>query len=221
MSLRLLDWPSSPFSSRCRIVIYAKGEGQVEIIGPPGELFSDEYKAFHPFVKIPTLDLGTGPDGMLLESDVICEYLDDVLDGPALQPDDPYERARMRLIRTVADAYVMAPMMPLFKQLDPETRDDGIVEREIEAMMTGYDKLEYFLHGTAYAVGDSLSLADCALVPSLLLTLKYLPRFGKDSPLDTRPNVKAYWEGIAKDPHAARVIKEMNDKLNTYGKKKS
>lgn len=221
MTLRLLDWDSSPFSSRCRMVIYAKAPGQVEIIEPPGGLFSDAYKAFHPFVKIPTLDLGTGPEGMLLESDVICEYLDDVLDGAALKPADAYDRARMRLIGTVADADVMAPMMPLFKQLDPATRDEEITAREIETMMRGYDKLEFYLTGTPYAVGDSLSLADCSLVPSLLLTLKYLPRLGQDSPLDSRPNVRAYWEGIAKDPIAARVIKEMNDMLATYGKKKN
>lgn len=220
MSLRLLDWNSSPFSSRCRMVIYAKTPGQIEIIEPPGGLFSDAYKAFHPFVKIPTLDLGTGPVGMLLESDVICDYLDDVLDGPPLKPTDAYERARMRLIGSVADADVMAPMMPLFKQLDPATRDEDVTARETETMMRGYDKLEFYLTGTPYAVCETLSLADCALVPSLLLTLKYLPRLGYESPLDSRPNVKAYWEGIAKDPVAAKVMQEMYDKLATYGKKK-
>lgn len=220
MSLRLLDWDSSPFSSRCRMVIYAKAPGQVEIIEPPGGLFSDAYKAFHPFVKIPTLDLGTGPEGMLLESDVICDYLDDVLRGPTLKPTDAYECARMRLIGSVADAAVMAPMMLLFKQLDPATRDEEVTNREVEAMMLGYDKLEFYLSGTPYAVGDSLSLADCALVPSLLLTLKYLPRLGHDSPLDSRPNVQAYWEGIAQDAVAAKVMQEMYDKLATYGKKK-
>lgn len=217
MTMRLLDVDSSPFSSRCRMVVYAKDPNQVDIIEPPGGLFSDEYKAFHPFVKIPTLDLGTGE--MLQESDVICEYLDDVLTGSKLKPDDPLERANMRLIARTADLAVMGPMMPLFKQLDPATRGDSVVQREVDAMMVGYDKLEFYLSGTPYAVEDSLSLADCTLVPSLLLTLRYLPRFGLDSPLDTRPNVQAYWEGIGQDLVAAKVIQEMHDKLDTYGKK--
>ena len=101
MTLRLLDATSSPYSSRCRMVVYAKDDGQVTIIEPPGGLYSDEYKAFHPFVKIPTLDLGVDSGDMLQESDVICEYLDDVLTGSALKPDDPLARARMRLIKCV------------------------------------------------------------------------------------------------------------------------
>lgn len=219
MTMRLLDWESSPFSSRCRMVIYAKDSTAVDIIKPPGGLGSDEYKAFHPFVKIPTLDLGTGD--MLLESDVICEYLDDVLDGPALKPDDPLALAQMRMIARIGDLYMMAPMMPLFKQLDPATRDDDIANRDLEAMMIGFDKLEYCLSGMPYAVGSSLSLADCTLVPTLVLTLDFLPRFNRESPLDTRPNTRGYWDGIAKDPIAARVIKEMRDKLATYRAKKS
>ena len=221
MTLRLLDATSSPYSSRCRMVVYAKDDGQLTIIEPPGGLYSDEYKAFHPFVKIPTLDLGVDSGDMLQESDVICEYLDDVLTGSALKPDDPLARARMRLIARVSDLDVMAPMMPLFKQLDPTTRDADVVNRELEAMIHGYDKLEFHLTGAPYAAGESLSLADCTLVPSLVLTLDFLPRFDADSPLETRPNVRGYWEGICKDPIAARVIKEMRDKLAEYRAKKN
>ena len=221
MTMRLLDAASSPFSSRCRMVVYAKDDGPVTIIEPPGGLYSDAYKSFHPFVKIPTLDLGLDSGDMLQESDVICEYLDDVLTGPTLKPEDPLARARMRLIARVADLYVMAPMMPLFKQLDPTTRDADVVTAELEAMMSGYDKLAFYLTGAPYAVGGSLSLADCTLVPSLVLTLDFLPRFDVDSPLETRPNVHRYWQGICQDPVAARVIKKMRDKLAEYRAKKN
>lgn len=219
--MRLMDAKSSPFSSRCRMVIYAKGLRDVELFDPPGGVFSDAYVAFHPFVKIPLLDLGTDGSDVLLESDVICEYLDDLDDRVSLKPLNPLQRARMRMIERIADLYVMAPMMPLFKQLDPAIRDEDVTTRELEAMMIGYDKLEHFLSGAPYAVGDSLTLADCTLVPSLVLTLDFLPRFGAASPLETRPNVRAYWDGISADPVAARVIKEIRDKLAEYRAKKT
>lgn len=220
--MRLLDAKSSPFSSRCRMVIYAKEighEGLVNIIEPPGGLGSDAYKAFHPFVKIPTLDLGDGE--MLLESDVICEYLDDVLAGPSLKPTDSRQLARMRLIARIADLYVMAPMMPLFKQLDPSGRDDELVERELNAMMFGFDKLEFYLTDGPYASGSSLTLSDCTLVPTLALTLEFLPRFDRESPLSDRPRLKEYWDHIMNDPIASRVIKEIRDKLAEYRAKKN
>lgn len=218
--MRLMDAKSSPFSSRCRMVIYAKGLRDVELFDPPGGVFSDAYRAFHPFVKIPLLDLGTDGKDVLLESDVICEYLDDLDNTVPLKPADPLHRARMRMVARIADLYVMAPMMLLFKHLDPATRDANVTTRELEAMMTGYDKLEHFLSGGAYAVGESLTLADCTLVPSLVLTLDFLPRFDVASPLETRPNVRAYWDSISKDPAAARVIKEIRDKLAEYRAKK-
>lgn len=219
--MRLMDAKSSPFSSRCRMVIYAKGLGDVELFDPPGGVFSDAYTGFHPFVKIPLLDLGDDGKDVLLESDVICEYLDDLDNATPLKPGDPLQRAHMRLLARIADLYVMAPMMVLFKHLDPATRDADITTRELDAMMIGYDKLEYFLTGSAYAVGDSLTLADCTLVPSLVLTLDFLPRFGTASPLETRPKARAYWDGISADPVAARVIKEIRDKLAEYRAKKS
>lgn len=219
--MRLMDAKSSPFSSRCRMVIYAKGLSDVELFDPPGGVFSDAYNAFHPFVKIPLLDLGTDGSDVLLESDVICEYLDDLDDTVPLKPADPLQLARMRMLARIADLYVMAPMMPLFKQLDPATRDADVTARELEAMMGGYNKLEHFLSGGAYAVGDSLTLADCTLVPSLVLTLDFMPRFDVASPLETRPKTRAYWDGISADPVAARVIKEIRDKLAEYRAKKA
>lgn len=220
--MRLLDAKSSPFSSRCRMVIYAKGAGdecEVDIIAPPGGLGSDTYKAFHLFVKIPTLDLGNGE--MLLESDVICEYLDDVLTGPSLKPTNARQLARMRLIARIADLYVMAPMMTLFKQLDPSHRDNELVERELNAMMLGFDKLEFYLADGPYASGESLTLSDCTLVPTLALTLEFLPRFDRESPLSDRPRLREYWDYIAGDPTASRVTKEISDKLAEYRAKKN
>lgn len=214
--MRLMDAKSSPYSSRCRMVIYAKGLKNIEVFEPPGGVYSDAYNAFHPFVKIPLFDLNDDASDVLLESDVICEYLDDMDDAVFLKPDDPLLVARMRLLARIADLYVMAPMMTLFKQLDPKTRDTETTGRELSAMMVGYDKLEHFLSGDAYAVGESLSLADCTLVPTMVLTLDFLPRFDVPSPLETRPRVKTYWEGISGDPVAARVINEIRDKLAEY-----
>ncbi len=220
--MRLLDVKSSPFSSRCRMVIYAKNRGdadEVDIIEPPGGLGSDSYKAFHPFVKIPTLDLGDGE--MLLESDVICEYLDDVLTGPSLKPTGVRQLAHMRLITRIADLYVMAPMMPLFKQLDPSHRDNRIVERELSTMMLGFDKLEFYLKDGPYASGECLTLSDCTLVPTLTLTLEFLPRFDQASPLSDCPRLRKYWDYITHDPIAGRVIMEIKDKLSEYRAKKN
>jgi glutathione S-transferase len=58
------------------------------------EQHSPAYLAINPAGQVPTLV----HDGRALtESTVINEYIDDVFDGPALKPADPYEQGQMRI----------------------------------------------------------------------------------------------------------------------------
>ena len=57
---------------------------------------------------------------------------------PPLKPDDAVGRVKMRLIGYTAGLDVRSPMMPLFLQLDPATRADDVVSREVDAMMIGH-----------------------------------------------------------------------------------
>ena len=54
--------------------------------------FDPAYMKLNPNAYVPTLV----HDGrVIIESSVICNYIDDLCDGPALKPSDPYDRARM------------------------------------------------------------------------------------------------------------------------------
>lgn len=82
------------------------------------------YLALNPNGVVPTLV----HDGrVVIDSSVICEYLDDVFPDPPLSPDDPGERARMRAwmryIEEVPTAAVRFPsfnmaFLPRFEGLD-------------------------------------------------------------------------------------------------------
>lgn len=65
-----------------------------------GEQFKPDYVKLNPKSVVPTLV----HDGrVLVESTVICEYLDDAFPAPALRPAAPLERARMRLWTKLVD----------------------------------------------------------------------------------------------------------------------
>ena len=64
------------------------------------EQFTPEYLRINPKGVVPALD----HDGrIVIESSLICEYLDDVFPEPRLVPADPYQRARMRLWSKAVD----------------------------------------------------------------------------------------------------------------------
>ena len=94
--LELYHHGTSVCAAKPRIVLAEKWvawEGRyVDIL--KGEQFRPEYKELNPKAVVPTLV----HDGrVILESTIICEYLDEVFPAPPLKPDEPGERAQMRM----------------------------------------------------------------------------------------------------------------------------
>lgn len=94
--LKLYHQGSSVCAAKVRIVLYEKNlDWQGEYIDVlKGEQFDPAYMKLNPNAVVPTLD----HDGrIVIESTVICEYLDDVFPDPGLKPSDPYDLAAMRI----------------------------------------------------------------------------------------------------------------------------
>lgn len=65
-----------------------------------GDQFEPDYLKLNPKAVVPTLVHG---GQVILESTVICEYIDETFGGPSLVPNTPLERARMRLWTKAVD----------------------------------------------------------------------------------------------------------------------
>ena len=94
--LKLYHQGSSVCAAKVRIVLYEKrlpwDSEYVDVLA--GAQFEPAYMALNPNAVVPTLD----HDGrIIIESTVICEYLDDIFPDPALKPTDPYALAQMRI----------------------------------------------------------------------------------------------------------------------------
>ena len=207
--MKLYSADLSPFASRCRIQIYAKGL-DIEFAPPPGGLGSDEYKAINVTGRIPTLEV----DGEVLpESEVICEYLEDRFPTPSLRPDDPLERARARLLSRLADVDAVAPLRALFGQVNPAQRDPAVVDERCAELDRALDHLEAFVGADEYAVGSRLTLADCALAPMAFFVTRLMPLLGKGDPFESRPRLGGWWGRVQKHEAVARVIGELTEAL--------
>ena len=94
--LTLYHQGSSVCAAKVRIVLHEKeAEWNGEIVDVlRGEQFQDWYLKLNPNAVVPTLvhDRRT-----IVESTVICEYLDDVLPDPPLRSTDAYDLATMRV----------------------------------------------------------------------------------------------------------------------------
>ena len=202
--MRLYSLPLSHFASRARIVIREKGL-DVEIVAPPGEGPSSEaYRRVNPLGKVPALDVG---GRVIVESEVIGEYLDESFPNPPLLPGGPETRATARTLSRFHDLYLEPVVHPLFFQLDPKTRDPQVVATGLAEAATRLDQLETLLVGP-WAAGEQFSLADCALAPTMLFITLVLPMVGGPSPLDGRPKLAAWWTRVQTRPSVQAVHAE-------------
>ncbi|HEY1559922.1 MAG TPA: glutathione S-transferase family protein [Caulobacteraceae bacterium] len=215
--MKLYQTYTSPFPTRVRLVLYAKGI-EVEIIEPPGfhssAVSKGDYLAINPIGRVPTLVLDDGR--ALPESEVICEYLEDAFPDPPLRPADAFGRAKARLIARLCDFYLVMAMVPLFNASGQPRRDwrperIGGAFAEIRKSL-GY--LEHHVGEAGYAVGRALTHADGALAPQLVLAFEWAPGlFERPSPLGEHPKLAGYWASIQKDPIAARLIDETREAI--------
>jgi glutathione S-transferase len=205
----------SPFPTRVRMLLYAKGI-EVEFVEPPGIHDSRESKGnyfeVNPLGRVPALELDDGR--VLPESEVICEYLEDTFPEPSLRPKDPWMRAQVRLISRLCDFYLVMAMVPLFNASGRPRRDWDFarIDAALAEVHKSLDYLEHYIGTDGYAVGSALTQADGALVPQLLLAFEWAPKlFDRPNPESELPKLSAYWKAIRRDPIAARVLKETAD----------
>lgn len=200
MTYRIYGAELSPYLQRVTIQCDYKALAY-EVLPPPGGLHSDEFRALNPIGKIPALQLD---DGVLPESEVICEYLEDRHPERSLRPVGAEARAKARLIARVVDLYLMAPMNPLFGQLRRSTRDESVAGPALAGVLRGLDLLDGMMEAP-FAAGEAMSLADCAAAPAVRYALQYLPMFGAE-PLAGRPALAKWWDSAASEVHIAGGI---------------
>jgi len=201
---------NSPFGARVVIAARAKGIGLETKPLPVGGLRSDEFLALNPIAKIPVLVTDTG--GILVESGVILDYLEDFAPRPSLLPADPADRARIRLVCALVDRYVMDPVIRLFPHLDPARRDSRVVESEAARWRDGLSYLAHFIGKGLPAAEAAVSLADCVLAPSLHLGTRIAAMIGLDGdPMLAQPAIHALYRAAREHPLTGPVLRELTE----------
>jgi glutathione S-transferase len=211
--MRLYSLPLSPYAARVRGAVYAK-KLDVEIVPPPADRASAEFRALNPAGRIPILILDDGT--ALPESAVIVEYLEDAFPTPPLRPRSAKEQARVRLITVVADLYVMQVLLPIFYLLDAGSQDEAAIAAGFDKLDAGLAHLESLLRPGAYAHGDHATTADVWLTP-VRFAIEGMIGFAKRPDLlDRYPAIAAYADVIRQDPALSRVWQEMTGGLKTF-----
>ena len=197
----------SPYSAKVRMQIYAKGITDIEFDLDPS-FRQGKFSSVSPIGRIPALDIGDGD--IIPESEVIAQYLEEVYPEPSMLGTDPRTRAEVRTISRIADIYLMNNIFMALPQLSRKTRNDTIRDLFVAQITRGMGALERHIGSGDFAVGNSMTIADCTLVPALWMCQNTVPNLDVPGPIDATTKVAAYWAKIQTNEIAAKVLAEMD-----------
>ena len=208
--MKLYGVLQSNFTAKCRIVLHEKGLlDRVELVPvPPDGPNAAAYRAVNPLGKIPALEV----DGtIVVESEVINEYLDDRFPEPPLLPADPLARARARVVSRFHDLYLEPALRAMYPR-GAAGMDAAVVDAQLPAVSERLDQLETML-GAPWAAGDAFTLADCALAPTMLFASLMMRVLGRPAPVEGRPRLAEWWRLARTRPSVRTVLEEQRDAL--------
>ncbi len=164
--------PGSPYVRAALLTLEEKG-AQYELAAMQlGALKQKPHLSRHPFGRIPAFE----HDGwMLYETQAIMRYVDAVVPGPRLQPEDPRAAARMDQLMGIADWYLMPQVsrtITFNRVVAPRfgrPTDEDAVARAVPEARLCIAEISRLLDGHKWMAGDALSLADLLLAPHLTM----------------------------------------------------
>jgi maleylpyruvate isomerase len=205
--MKLYSLDESPFAARVRIQAYVK-DIPLDILPPPGGLRSDELCQLTPLGRIPVLALR---DMIIVESEVIQEYLEDRFPEPGLRGASPEQTARIRMLSRITDLYLIPCLLPLRARLKGRTDGSDSLADQVESLRSTLVTLNYFMSDGPFAATHTLSLADCSLGPVYFYVDYFAAALEIDLKLNTLTRFYSWTKHIEKDAAVNRVLDEMRN----------
>jgi glutathione S-transferase len=196
--IKLWGFSGSTYVRTVRMLLAEKGVTdyeQVPVDVLKGEPKTEEHRTRHPFGKVPVVDV----DGFhIIETPAITRYLDTILPGPSLVPEDPKDRARMDMVMSIIDSYGYSAMIGgvAAYHLFPDFvggKNDSVHHEAMGRSRHVLTELMRIRGPSPYLAGDSLSIADLYLAP----IFAYLTLTPHGDEFVGMPGVGEWWDRIS------------------------
>lgn len=216
--LKLCGFAVSNYYNKVKFSLLEKGIPFEEELAYPSQ--KEEFRKDSPMGKVPFLRTD---QGVLTESQVLTEYIEDRYPEPPLYPKDPFERARCREIIEHLELHVELPARRLYYEVffggsvSDETRQE--VEKQLEK---GVRSLSHIARFDPFIAGKDFTHADCAAFVHLpLLSMATKKAYGRDMLEEFLPQAKAYLKMVGERPHAQKVNADRKAAQDAYAASKA
>ncbi len=160
-ALELYSYDACPYAQRTRMVLLEKGLDfklvEVDLYNRP-----DWWADLSPYGKVPLLKHG---NGIVYESAIINEYLDEVFPETPLMPADPLQRAQARIWIDYCDSRFLPACHQLIQDRNDSEKQAGNRAKLGEIFSFMENEALRKLSDGPYWMGDQLTLVDLQYAP--------------------------------------------------------
>jgi glutathione S-transferase len=212
--LKLCGFPASNYHNKVKLTLLEKGVPFEEVlVYPSGDAGHLENT---PMGKLPYLDTG---NGMLRESQVIDEYLEDIYPQTSLYPKDAMARARCRELIQFTELYIELPARRLYPEafFGGKVSDDVKTEvgKALDKGMRAIGKLAKF---QPYIAGAEFTQADIAAAMHFPLAAGAVKVVLARDLMEAIPGLKPYLKMLGERPHFQTVSAARKADAEAYAK---
>lgn len=165
--MKLLGTHTSPYVRKARLVLLEKNIPHDYVVDPPREPGSQVARV-NPLGRIPALILDD--ETCVFDSPVIAEYADTLNDHPILIPrNDAKARMRVKRWEALADGIADSAVVVRTEVIRAADKQDAdIINRHNNSITRALAYASEQLGARAWCEGDTITLADLALVSALV-----------------------------------------------------
>ena len=209
--LKLYEHPLSAYAMKVKIALNEKGLDYETAIpeGMSAGTAGGEFVDANPRAEVPTLVDG---DLRVFDSTVIIEYIEDKWPHPALLPETPEDRARVRMIEDVMDTQYEPNNWGTFEVLRYRRATGELADKLVANARRNIEQLQAWLErelgARPWFNGEAFGWGDLAVIPYLNRSAGYgyVPRKGS--------KLLAWFERVNQRDSVAKVKAQMQAMLD-------
>ncbi len=175
----------------------------------------EEMLAESPMGKVPFLRTSKG---VLSESQVLTEFIEDSWPEPPLYPRDAFERAKCRELIEHLELHIELPARRLYAEAFFGGTVSEETKKEVASLLEkGLKSLARLARFAPFIGGDSFTHADCAAWVHLPLVSQATRKiYGRDFLDEFLPQAKAYIKLVGERPHAQKVNEDRKAGMEAF-----
>ena len=175
----------------------------------------EEMLAESPMGKVPFLRTSKG---VLSESQVLTEFIEDSWPEPPLYPRDAFERAKCRELIEHLELHIELPARRLYAEAFFGGTVSEETKKEVASLLEkGLKSLARLARFAPFIGGDSFTHADCAAWVHLPLVSQATRKiYGRDFLEEFLPQAKAYIKLVGERPHAQKVNEDRKAGMEAF-----